>query len=80
MCDFQYPLNHEPILALLLYTDLYVVISKLLNPFGWQNIGGGGGYCPPAPLFLGQVNMLHNGKDEHCTGSTVTDDKPYILY
>ena len=29
MCDFQYPLSYEPILALLLYTDFHVVIFKL---------------------------------------------------
>ena len=40
ICDFQYPLSYEDIQTLLLYTDLYVVVFKLLNLFGWQNIGG----------------------------------------
>ena len=35
--DFQNPLSYEPILALLLYTDLYVAIFILLFFFG----GGG---------------------------------------
>ena len=47
ICDFQYPLSYEPILALLIYTDLYVVILKLFNFWGWQNIGGRGN--PPLP-------------------------------
>ena len=29
ICDFQYPLEYEPILALLLYKDSYIVIFKL---------------------------------------------------
>ena len=53
-CDFQYPLSDEPFLALLLYTDLYVVILKLFNFFGWQNIGGG--QLPPSPV---PSTMLH---------------------
>ena len=29
---------------------MYVVISKLFEFFGWQNIGGGGAICPtPLP-------------------------------
>ena len=43
------------LLTILLYTDLCVVIFKLLIFFGWQNIGN----CPPPPpcpppLFLRQ--------------------------
>ena len=30
ICHFQNPLSYEPILVFLLYTDLYVVIFKLL--------------------------------------------------
>ena len=37
----------------MLYTDLCVVIFKLLNFFGWQNIGGGGAIAPPpAPTAM----------------------------
>ena len=46
--DFQYPLSYEYILALLLYIDLYVVIFKLLDIFGWQNIGGQSPIVPTA--------------------------------
>ena len=42
-----------PILSLLLYTDLYVVIFKLLNFFGWQNIGGAIAHpAPPVPTAM----------------------------
>ena len=33
LCDFPYPLSYEPILALMLNTDLYVFV---INYFGWQ--------------------------------------------
>ena len=59
ICDFQYWLSYEPILALLLYTDLYVVLFKLY--FFW---GGGAKYWgdappPPAALFLRPWTMLN---------------------
>ena len=41
-------LSYEPILASLLYTDLYDVISKLLILGGLQNIGGPAPPPPPA--------------------------------
>ena len=44
----KYPLGYEPILALLLYRDLYVVIFKLYF-LGLQNIGGVGNCPPPLP-------------------------------
>ena len=31
ICGFQYPLSYEPILALMLYNDLYSVIFKHFN-------------------------------------------------
>ena len=31
ICDSKYPLSYEPILAFLLYNDLYIVISILFN-------------------------------------------------
>ena len=43
------PLSYEPILALLLYTDLYVIIFKILNFLGWQNIEGA--IAPPPPPY-----------------------------
>ena len=48
ICILLYSLSYEPILTLLLCTDLYVAIFKLLKSLGWQNIGGGGN-CPPPP-------------------------------
>ena len=42
ICILLYSLSYEPILTLLLCTDLYVAIFKLLKSLGWQNI----------PLFL----------------------------
>ena len=51
-CDFKYPLSYERILALLLYTESYIVNFKLFL-FGWQNIPP----CPPVPTTMCQRQL-----------------------
>ena len=41
----------------MVYTNVYVVIFKLLNFIGWQNIGGGGAIAPPLPCSYGYVKI-----------------------
>ena len=48
----------KPILSLLLYTDLYVVIFKLLNFFGWQNIGGAMYVCVCVCVCVYRVGLV----------------------
>ena len=55
LCTLVYllfPISTElrAFLALLLYTDLYVVILKLLDFFGWQNIAQPPAPPPPPPV------------------------------
>ena len=54
ICILLYSLSYGPILAILLCIDFYIVVFKLFDYFGWQNIVGGGGTIPlrPPPLFL----------------------------
>ena len=47
ICDIQYPLSYEHILALFLYTVLYVVVFYTLELLAWQNTGRG--IPPPLP-------------------------------
>ena len=56
ICDFHNPLSYEPILALLLYTDLYVVMFKLITILVGKILGGN---CPPplAPCSYGHGDM-----------------------
>ena len=57
-CDFNYSLSYGPILALLLCTDLYIVILNSIIFFGWHNIGVGA--TPPAPTAM---QTLQNHQD-----------------
>ena len=43
VCDFEYQLSYEHILAIFLYTDLYVYVFIPLNFLVRKNMGGGGG-------------------------------------
>ena len=56
ICDFQYPLSYEHIIALLLYTDLYVVVFKLLIVLVGKIFWVGVGQLPPPPVPTAMYN------------------------
>ena len=57
ICDFQNSLNYEPILALWLYTYLYIVIFKLII-FWLAKYWGGGAIPPPCSYGHGMRRLM----------------------
>ena len=69
ICDFQYPLSYEHVLALLLYNDLYVIVFKLLNFLVGKILEGGQLPPAPPPPFLWPCTYARNGQEDciQCT-------------